>query len=92
MLELTITEFKKDIIKYLQLAMTETISIKSREQVFEINSSKSKATSNTNPSPSNDPWFDVPENIAAMEEGAADIAAGRYRAYSDAELKELLGL
>lgn len=43
-------------------------------------------------SPSGDPWFDDPENVAAVMEGLEDAKAGRVQAYTLEELKEMLGL
>ena len=45
-----------------------------------------------NPSPSGDPWFNDPENIASLNRGIEDIKAGRCRAYSMDEIRELLGV
>ena len=45
-----------------------------------------------NPSPSGDPWFNDPENIASVNRGIEDIKAGRCRAYSMDEIRELLGI
>lgn len=45
-----------------------------------------------NPSPSGDPWFDDPKNMAAVKRGIADIKAGRCKAYSMDEINKLLGL
>ena len=45
-----------------------------------------------NPSPSGDPWFNDPENMASVRRGIEDIKAGRCRAYSMDEIRELLGV
>lgn len=45
-----------------------------------------------NPSPSGDPWFDDPENIASVMRGVAEMKAGKGRIYSMDEIKELLGV
>lgn len=45
-----------------------------------------------NPSPSGDPWFNDPENIASVNRGIAEMKAGKGRAYSMEEIRELLGL
>ena len=45
-----------------------------------------------NPSPSGDPWFDDPENMAMVMRGVAEMKAGKGRAYSIDEIKELLGV
>ncbi len=45
-----------------------------------------------NPSPSGDPWFDDPENMASVNRGIEDIKAGRCRTYSIDEIKDMLGV
>jgi len=45
-----------------------------------------------NPSPSGDPWFNDPENIASVNRGIAEYKAGKGRAYSMDEIRELLGV
>lgn len=45
-----------------------------------------------NPSPSGDPWFNDPENMASVNKGIAEQKAGKGRAYSMDEIKEFLGV
>lgn len=45
-----------------------------------------------NPSPSGDPWFNDSENMASVKRGMDDIKAGRCRACSVDEIRELLGV
>lgn len=45
-----------------------------------------------NPSPSGDPWFDDLENMASVKRGIEDFKAGRCKAYSMDEIRELLGV
>ena len=45
-----------------------------------------------NPSPSGDTWFNDPENMASVRRGMEDIKAGRCRAYSMDEIRDLLGV
>ena len=45
-----------------------------------------------NPSPSGDPWFNDPGNIASVKRGMEDIKAGRCRAYTMDEIRGLLGV
>jgi len=45
-----------------------------------------------NPSPSGDEWFNDPENMASVRRGIADMKAGRCRAYSIEEIREMLGV
>ncbi len=47
---------------------------------------------NENPSPSGDPWFNDPENMASVQRGIAEMKAGKGKAYSMDEIRELLGL
>ena len=44
-----------------------------------------------NPSPSGDPWFDDPENIAMVMEGIEDMKAGRGREVTSEEIRNMLG-
>lgn len=44
---------------------------------------------NENPSPSGDPWFADPENIASVKRGIAEMKAGKGRAYSMDEIRGL---
>lgn len=43
-------------------------------------------------SPSGDKWFDDPENMASVKRGLAEMKAGKGRAYSMDEIRELLGV
>ncbi len=43
-----------------------------------------------NPSPSGDSWFDDPENMASVQRGITEMKAGKGRAYSMDEIRELL--
>lgn len=45
-----------------------------------------------NPSPSGDPWFDDPENMTSVRRGMAEMKAGKGKAYSMEEIRELLGI
>lgn len=45
-----------------------------------------------NPSPSGDPWFDDPENLAMVQRGIEDMKAGRCKAYTMDEIREMLGI
>lgn len=42
------------------------------------------------PSPSGDPWFDDPENVASVMRGIEQMKRGEGRAYSMDELRTLL--
>lgn len=45
-----------------------------------------------NPSPSGDPWFDDPENLAELDEGIRQHKEGKTKAYSMEEIRAMLGL
>lgn len=45
-----------------------------------------------NPSPSDDKWFDNAENMKSVQRGVAQMRAGKTKAYSMNEIKELLGV
>lgn len=46
----------------------------------------------TNPSPSDDPWFDIPENIASVKRGIEDAKKGKVKTYTIDEIRKLLGV
>lgn len=94
MLLLSVTEFRNNISKYLKMAFTEKIALKSKDGIIEL-------TPNTeirvNPSPSNDPWFDDPRNVEELNlriaSVNADIKSGKYKEYrSWDEVKKDLNL
>lgn len=43
-----------------------------------------------NPSPSNDPWFNDPDNLASIDSGIADKKAGRTLSADSPEVSRLL--
>lgn len=45
-----------------------------------------------NPSPSGDTWFNDPENISSVKRGIEEMEAGKVRAYSMDEIKNILGV
>ncbi len=45
-----------------------------------------------NPSPSGDPWFNDPENMASVQRGMAEMKAGKGKAYTIEEIREMLGV
>lgn len=83
------TEFRTNLKKYLQLALTEKMILRNNGVVYEIIPSKEVRV---NPSPSNDPYFDIPENIESMERGLAQSKNGEYEVCDDNALKALLNL
>lgn len=89
MLLVSVTEFRSNLKKYLEIALTEKVALKSNGVVYEITPSKEIRV---NPSPSNDPYFDDPRNLEAIERGIADVKAGRVSKVSLDNIKEMLGL
>jgi hypothetical protein len=51
-----------------------------------------EVSSNSNPSPSNDTWFDDPENMNSVLRGIEDLEQGRVKTYSIDEIKHRLGV
>lgn len=45
-----------------------------------------------NPSPSADSWFNDPDNMASVKRGIAEMEAGKGKAYSMEDIKNLLGV
>lgn len=45
-----------------------------------------------NPSPSGDSWFNVPENVAMIKEGMAEMQEGKTVTHSAEDIKQILGL
>jgi hypothetical protein len=75
------------------MAVAQGRSLKNFIETILINKANSVSIEvSENPSPSGDPWFDDPENMASVRRGIDDIKAGRCRAYSMNEIRELLGV
>ncbi|MFI3333587.1 MAG: hypothetical protein SNG69_02410 [Rikenellaceae bacterium] len=89
MLLLTVSEFRGNISKYLKMAVTEKIAVKSPSGIFNITPCEEIRT---NPSPSNDPWFDVPENMEHLNKAIEAAHAKGAKRYSWDEIKEELSL
>ena len=45
-----------------------------------------------NPSPSNDPWFNAPDNMASIEGGIEESPNGDVKTYTINEIRELLDI
>lgn len=71
------------------MAFTEKIALKSKHGIIELVPNKDIRV---NPSPSNDPWFDDPRNLAELDKGVEQLKAGRVGQVTLDELKEKLGL
>ncbi|MFI3323065.1 MAG: hypothetical protein R3Y50_11180 [Rikenellaceae bacterium] len=91
MLLLSVSEFRANVSKYLQMAMTERIAIRSKAGIFNITPNTEIRT--TNPSPSGDPYFENKENLRDIEIGMQEAKEGKYKFYnSEEELKDMMGL
>ena len=66
------------------------ILFKKLEKIVKANSISVEV--NENPSPSGDPWFDNPDNMASINRGIEEMKAGKGQAYSMDEIRNLLGI
>ncbi len=64
MLLLSVSEFRSNMSKYLKMANSERIAIKSPSGIFDITPSKEIRV---NPSPSGDAFYDIPENVEHLD-------------------------
>ncbi|MFI3296146.1 MAG: hypothetical protein R3Y59_00790 [bacterium] len=71
MLLLTVSEFRANISKYLKMAVTEQIAIKSKSGIFNISPSENIRTSN--PSPSGDEFWNEPENLERLNRDVREL-------------------
>ena len=62
------------------------------ENLLETKANSLSIEVSTNPSPSGDPWFDDPENMASVMRGIEDAKQGRVTAYKIDDIKNLLGV
>lgn len=53
---------------------------------------KTNSATSQNPSPSGDSWYDVPENLAMVNEGIEEYKAGKTKEYSIEEIRDILGV
>jgi len=91
MLLLTVTEFRNNIGKYLQMAFTEKIALKSKKGIIELRPS---TEIRLNPSPSNDPWFDNAHNMEELNRAIEELETGKadLKELTEAEVKELFAV
>jgi hypothetical protein len=89
MLLLTVTEFRNNISKYLQLAFTEKVALKSKRGVIELTPSREIRL---NPSPSGDPWFEDSRNLAELDRATDELRTGKVepKELSDEQLKDIM--
>lgn len=76
------------LAKLSAMAMASGRTLKNYMESILVN----KATETPNPSPSNDPWFDNPDNIRMVKHGIQQLENGEGKVYSASELKSRLGL
>ena len=62
------------------------------ENLLETKANSLNVEVSTNPSPSGDPWFDDPENMASVMRGIEDAKQGRAKVYTIDDIKNLLGV
>lgn len=62
------------------------------ENLLETKANSLSIEVSTNPSPSGDPWFDDPKNMASVMRGIEDAKQGRVTAYTIDDIKNLLGV
>ncbi|GBU08756.1 hypothetical protein AwDysgo_20870 [Bacteroidales bacterium] len=82
-------EFRDSQKKYFDLAATERVIIKRKDDYLEI-VSRGKSIPES-PSPSNDPYFDDPRNIERILLSSAQIATGETSVLTKEMQKELFG-
>ena len=62
------------------------------ESILIAKASSISVSISSNPSPSNDEWFDNADNLSSVDRGVAQAKAGKSKAYSMEEIKEILGV
>ncbi|MDR2979680.1 MAG: prevent-host-death protein [Bacteroidales bacterium] len=82
-------EFSANQRSYFELAEKERVIIKRGKKLVELVVTEKL---DENPSPSGDPWFDNPENLAHVLQGIEDAKAGRVVKMSTDDVKSMLGL
>ncbi len=74
MILVTVTEFRNNLSKYLELAFREKVALKSKQGIIELTPS---SEIQLNPSPSKDIWFENKENMDELNSRIADIDSGK---------------
>lgn len=79
--------------KLSMLAVAQGKSLKAYIESILISKADSvKIEVTENPSPSGDPWFTDPANLASVERGIEDYKAGRVKRVTPDEIRSMLGL
>ena len=81
-------EFNSNPLIYFDLAETEQVIIHEGKKLVEL-VVKEKLE---NPSPSNDPWFDDPENMKSLLRGIQEWKEGKAVERSVEEIEEFFGI
>ncbi|MFA6403724.1 MAG: hypothetical protein WCX31_19165 [Salinivirgaceae bacterium] len=76
MIVISATELRTNQKKYFDLAEKERVMIKRGRKIIELVVSESVST---NPSPSGDPYYDDPENIAELKRRIEDLESGKSK-------------
>lgn len=75
------------------MAVAQGRSLKNYIETILINKANSVCVEvSENPSPSGDPWFDDPENMASVRRGIEEMKERKGRAYTMDEIRSLLGV
>jgi len=83
MLIVSPVEFEKTPTKYYEMATKDSVFVQYADNYIKLTFAKrlprkpKTPKSPNNPSPSGDPWFDDPRNLAMVEEGIRDLKSGR---------------
>ena len=85
---ISMQEFNAKQLIYLNLAETEQVIIQEGKKLVEL-VVKEKLE---NPSPSNDPWFDDPENMKKVLRGIQEWKDGKAVERSVAEIEDFFGV
>lgn len=84
------TEFRSNLRKYLELALTEKVVLQNKGVAFEIVPSKDIVV---NPSPSGDPYWAVPENVERLTKDLDELKSADISSFKSWDnLKSELGL
>ncbi len=83
-----------DVLQKLSMmAVTKSMSLKSYiEDVLISKANQISIEVTENPSPSNDEWFDNPENLRSVYKGIEQMKRGEGKVYTMEEIEKLLGL
>ena len=75
------------------MAVAQGRSLKNFIETILINKANSISIEvSENPSPSGDPWFDDPENMAELNAGIRQYKEGKTKPYTMDEIRDMLGV